>query len=170
MARERSRHTAGEVARRDVVERVRPALVPVQALALAALLWPGRHGRLPRWIRAGGITLAGAGAALAATAAARMGRDLTPVVDPREGARLHTSGVFAISRHPIYTGMLIGAAGWTAWRGRREPLVAAAVLALALHLKAGLEERRLRGRFGAAYQAYARRTPRLLGLPRRSPG
>ena len=89
------------------------------------------------------------------------------MVDPRAGARLQTGGVFAISRHPIYTGLLIGAAGWTAWRARREPLVAAATLAFVLHLKAVLEERRLHVRFGAAYRAYALRTPRLLGLPRR---
>jgi len=147
----------------DTAERIRPLLVPLQSAAMAALLWPGRSGRLPRVVRGCGAAAVLAGAALAGAAAARLGRELTPVVDPLPGARLQTGGVFAISRHPVYTGLLIASAGWTAWRGRREPLVAAMVLSAVLHVKAVLEERRLTARFGAEYRAYAARTPRLLG-------
>jgi protein-S-isoprenylcysteine O-methyltransferase Ste14 len=51
-------------------------------------------------------------------------------------------------------------------RRRPEPRVALTVLAAVLHVKAGVEERRLHERFGDAYVEYAARTPRLIGLPR----
>jgi protein-S-isoprenylcysteine O-methyltransferase Ste14 len=147
----------------DTADRVLAA----QVLAMAALGWPGR-GRwsLPGTVRtaAGAVTVAGG--ALAVAALARQGGQLTPKVEPVTGAELITDGPYRFSRHPVYAGLLVGAAGFATLRRRPEPLVAWAVLAAVLHLKSGLEERRLRARFGRAYDDYALRTPRLLGLPR----
>jgi protein-S-isoprenylcysteine O-methyltransferase Ste14 len=103
---------------------------------------------------AGGV-LVGGGAtiALAATAAA----ERTDLADP---SGLVTGGPFAVSRNPMYeawTAIYVGA-GLTmhsAW-----PFVLLPGLLALVHAAVGQEERELRRRFGAAYDAYARRVPR----------
>jgi protein-S-isoprenylcysteine O-methyltransferase Ste14 len=142
-------------------------LVAGQLLACAGLLWPGRsRWRLPRPVTVGALAVGAVGAVLGEEGARRLGRDLTPFVEPRDGVRLQTAGPYAISRNPVYAGLLLGGAAIAVLRRRPEPLVAFAALAGVLHVKTGVEEQRLRGRFGAEYAAYAARTPRLLGLPR----
>ena len=109
-----------------------------------------------------------AGGGLVSLAGLRdIGRDLTPFVDPKVGAGLRTGGSYALSRHPIYGGLLVVSAGVAVLRARPEPLLAVGVLAVVLHVKTGVEERVLRRRFGAEYEQYAARTPRLVGLPLR---
>jgi protein-S-isoprenylcysteine O-methyltransferase Ste14 len=143
-------------------------LVLAQCLAMAALLWPGRgRWRLPRIVRAGALAATAVGGVAGVGGLVQLGTDLTPRVEPRDGADLRTGGLYAISRNPVYAGLLVGAGGFAVLRRRREPLAAAAALAGVLHLKVLLEERRLRARFGERYDAYARRTPRLVRLPRR---
>jgi len=85
---------------------------------------------------------------------------------PRGGARLQTAGPYEISRNPVYAGLLVAGAAVAVLRRRPEPLVAFAALAAVLHVKSGVEEARLRDRFGDEYAVYAARTPRLIGLPR----
>jgi protein-S-isoprenylcysteine O-methyltransferase Ste14 len=118
-------------------------------------------------VTAAAALVAAAGSALAAQGARDLGRDLTPFVEPRAGAGLRTTGAYAASRHPVYAGLLSGSAALAVLRRRPEPLAAVAVLAAVLHRKAAVEEGRLRARFGPAYDEYAARTPRLLGVPRR---
>jgi len=160
--------TSPDASRRDPTERIRPLLVPAQFAALAVLVLPGgRRVRPPAAVRLLGATLAVAGGALAASGARALGRDLTPFVDPRPGAALRTTGPFAVSRHPVYTGLLAVAAGWTAVRGHLHGAAATLILAGVFHAKARLEEDRLRRAFGAEYDDYARRVPRLVGPPAR---
>lgn len=142
-------------------------LVLAQAVAAAGLLWPGRpRWRLPRAVTGACLLAGAAGAALAEEGVRFLGRDLTPFVAPRPGARLQTAGPYEISRNPVYAGLLVGGGALAVLRRRLEPLAAFALLAAVLHVKSGVEEARLRERFGAEYARYAARTPRLLGLPR----
>jgi protein-S-isoprenylcysteine O-methyltransferase Ste14 len=144
------------------------ALVVAQGLALAGLLWPGRgRWRLPRTVRTGARGVAVAGTAFGLAGLVQLGANATPRVEPRDGAHLRTRGLYSVSRNPVYAGLLVGATGFAVLRRRKEPLLALAGLAAVLHLKVLVEERRLRARFGEQYDAYARRTPRLLGPPRR---
>jgi protein-S-isoprenylcysteine O-methyltransferase Ste14 len=160
-------------AEREIPGRLRPsdAVVAVQFTALAGLLWPGR-GRwgLPRPARrvAQGAVVAGTAASLLGLV--HLGRDLTVRVRPRTGSTLHTSGAYAVTRNPVYAGLLLSSAGFAALRRRQEPLIAFFVLSGVLHIKALLEERQLRATFGAAYGDYAARVPRLFGMPRRRVG
>jgi protein-S-isoprenylcysteine O-methyltransferase Ste14 len=141
-------------------------LLLLQAAGLAGLAWPGPpRWRLPRGATPAAVAVGVAGAALVEEGVRFLGRDLTPFVDPRNGAELRTAGPFEISRHPVYAGLLALGACTATLRRRPEPLAAFAVLAAVLHVKAGVEEQRLRERFGVAYDDYAARTPRLLGLP-----
>lgn len=142
-------------------------LVLAQGAAGAALLWPGRaRWRLPRWVTAACMVAGAAGTALAEEGVRFLGKDLTPFVEPRSGARLQTAGPYEISRNPVYAGLLLAGGAYAVLRRRPEPLVAFAALATVLHVKSGVEEARLRERFGDEYAVYAARTPRLLGLPR----
>ncbi len=145
-------------------------LVAGQLASLAAIAWPGR-GRwpLPAPLRAGAAVLVLAGAAVAAASGARLGPDLTPRVEPPEGAVLRTDGPYAVVRHPLYAGLLAAATGAAVLRRRAEPLAALAALSVVLHLKAGAEEARLEQRFGAAYRDYAAGTPRLVPVSRLVP-
>ena len=144
------------------------ALVVAQTLALAGLLWPGRgRWRLPRPVRRGALAATVAGGLIGGAGLAHLSSDVTPWVEPREGAPLRTGGIYALTRNPVYAGLLIGGAGFAVLRRRREPLLAAAALAGVLHVKVLTEERRLRSRFGQRYDEYTRSTPRLIGLPRR---
>jgi protein-S-isoprenylcysteine O-methyltransferase Ste14 len=142
------------------------ALVIAQGLAIAGLLWPGRsRWRLPRVVRRGALAVTLAGAALGGAGLRELGSGATPRVEPPEGAPLRTRGLYAVSRNPVYAGLLVAGAGFAVLRRRGEPLLAAAALAGVLHLKVGIEERRLRARFGQQYDRYTERTPRLVGLP-----
>ena len=148
--------------------RRRPDGVVVgQAIALAALAWPGRPSwRLPGPVRSLGRATTAAGVVLAVLAGRAHGRRLTPSVEPPEGVELLRTGTYAMSRNPIYLGLLVGGAGWAVLRRRPEPLLAWAALLVVLNVKVRAEERRLRARFGAEYARYLARTPRFVGRPR----
>lgn len=148
--------------------RAGDAAVAAQMTALAGLAWPGRaRWRLPPVVTAGAAGLVLAGGALGAATARQHGAALTPRVAPPGAARLLVDGPYRWSRHPMYGGLLLAASGVAVLRRRPEPLVALAVLAAVLHVKTGLEERALRERFGEAYDRYAARVPRLVGVPGR---
>lgn len=142
-------------------------VVVVQALALAALAWPGRgRWRLPPPAAVVAVGATATGATLGLLAAVPHADRLTPRVDPPEDLGLVQDGVYALSRNPMYAGLLLAAAGWAVLRRRPEPVVAWAVLAAALQVKARREEHRLQARFGADYERYRARTPRFVGRPR----
>ncbi|MHA3948202.1 methyltransferase family protein [Cellulomonas bogoriensis] len=140
-----------------------------QALAVGALLWPG-PSRWPaqRAVRAVALTLMLAGGGFSVVAAALHGTRLTPRVEPHEDIDLLVDGPYAVSRHPVYGGLLVATAGWVLLRRRPEPLVAWSALLAVLLAKTRGEEQRLLARFGPAYEAYRARTPRLVGVARRS--
>ncbi len=145
-------------------------LVGVQFVAIGAIVaWPGAaEWGLPRVVRALAWTVFVAGGLLSVAGLLALGRDLTPFVTPRAGAPLRTGGAYAISRNPVYAGLLAAMVALAVLRARPEPLLAAVVLTVVLHLKTGAEEHRLLARFGAPYETYRARVPRLLGLPWRS--
>lgn len=146
-------------------------VVVAQAVSLAALAWPGRsRWRLGAATTAAAVTAMAAGVGLAVASGATHGSRLTPRVAPPDDAPLLTSGPYAVSRHPIYGGLLLGTAGWALLRRRPEPLLAWVALLAALTTKARREEERLAERFGAGYDEYRARTPRFLGVPRGAVG
>lgn len=83
-----------------------------------------------------------------------------------EPQRLVTTGPFAYSRNPIYLAFAIPLASLAVYSA------AGALLGLVLYFAAMTllvvrpEERDLRRGFGPAFEAYAARTPRWIGVPR----
>lgn len=139
------------------------ALVVAQLVAGAALFLPGtRRWRLPRSARVLGVAAVAGGAALGVAGGVNLGAGLSPFPTPKPSAQLRTTGAFRISRHPIYTGLIAAAVGTTVLRQRSAPVVACGLLVATLSVKVRYEERRLRERFGTAYDDYASRVPRLM--------
>jgi len=138
------------------------------ALMLLVLLGPRSAGELPAWPAAparawpiAGVALAALGGALFLAGALHLGRGLTPLPYPKDGAALVQGGAYRLVRHPLYSGGLAFALGWAlAVRGW---LTLGYVLALFLLLdfKARREERWLVARH-PEYAAYQRRVRRLI--------
>lgn len=78
------------------------------------------------------------------------------------GHTLETTGIYGLIRNPSYLGLLITSLGWvlTFRSGVGVLLVASLLVPLVVRIHA--EERLLRSHFGAEYDAYCRRTWRLL--------
>jgi protein-S-isoprenylcysteine O-methyltransferase Ste14 len=120
------------------------------------------------WIAWLGFVVTSLGVAIAIWARYCIGQYWSARVTLKEGHRLIRSGPHQFVRHPIYTGMLVGAIGRALtigdWRG-----ILAVVLVLAAHWrKARREESLLTAEFGEEYAAYRRSTGFL--FPRLSPG
>ncbi len=143
--------------------------VPPVWLALClALVWlQGAYlpvGPAPGlWVRILGALLILGGLAMIGLAAWELRRHRTTVVPHREPDALVTSGVFALSRNPIYLGDAMILAGcalrWHAW-----PSLILVPLFMALIARRFIdgEEARLRAVFGSAFDGYARKVRRWL--------
>jgi protein-S-isoprenylcysteine O-methyltransferase Ste14 len=121
------------------------------------------------WIGWTGIVLTCLGVGIAIWARYCIGQNWSARVTLKEDHRLIRSGPYALVRHPIYTGMLLGTIGAALvageWRG-----ILAVVLLLAAHSRKALrEEGLLTKEFGEEYESYRLSTgflfPRLSGRP-----
>ena len=137
-------------------------LVWAQFLLLVLLLLPGDPMWSEPWITVVAVLLAIVGAVLVVGGFAALGRDLVVWVAPKEGATLRTTGVYRLTRNPIYLGLIVGTAGWVLWRGRLELIVVWLLLVIVLVVKARVEQHRLVDAFGDEYREYAEQTPLLL--------
>ena len=106
------------------------------------------------------------GSCVAAAGAASLDRGLTALPLPNDRAELQTGGLYRWVRHPMYSGLLIGAATRAVTSGNRWALVTFVALAGLLTGKSNFEERYLRVRF-PGYAGYAARTPRFIPRLRR---
>lgn len=140
--------------------------VTVQAvLLIAVVLLPGaQHWSRPLWL----TTLAGicvvAGIVIAAVAALGLGTALTPTPVPTEAGELQTSGLFALVRHPVYTGIMLAVVGAAIRSGNIVVAIVAALTIAFFSVKVRWEEQRLIERY-PGYQDYADRTPRFVPRP-----
>lgn len=120
--------------------------------------WPEPLASLARW---SGLVLMIAGVPLALTALTRLGPALTALPYPTDEARLVQSGPYAIVRHPIYAGLILGAIGWGLYLNSVLVLGYAALLFVLFDLKSRREEQWLVERF-AEYPEYRTRVRKLI--------
>lgn len=105
--------------------------------------------------------LLAAGSALAVRGSIDLREAFTPFPRPRENAPLVDRGAYAIVRHPIYAGVILGALGWGLLTASRAVLGAAIVLFVLFDLKSRREEAWLAERH-PGYEAYRRRVRKLI--------
>jgi len=85
------------------------------------------------------------------------------VITRKEDHKIIDTGPYALVRHPIYTGLIIGLLATAAAEGRISAPVGCALVILGIWLKARTEERFLTAELGQeAYGSYCRRVPMLV--------
>jgi protein-S-isoprenylcysteine O-methyltransferase Ste14 len=112
------------------------------------------------WPVVGGVVMVGGGALLVA-GLIRLGRGLTPLPYPRDGADLIQTGPFALVRHPMYSGGIGLGVGWALYVRSWLTLGYVVALFVFLDAKSRREERWLAEKF-SAYAAYQRRVRKLI--------
>ncbi len=124
-------------------------------------LWPRLVFRA-EWLSILGAILLGVSTAFALWARFVLGRmwSGTPLV--KEGHDLKTTGPYAVTRHPIYTGLLGMVLGVTLEHGFGKATPVLLVVFIFFEVKIRLEERLMTERFGEQYVAYKRTVPQLL--------
>jgi protein-S-isoprenylcysteine O-methyltransferase Ste14 len=135
------------------------------AVALvAAGIWLEERsgGRLaaPLAVVVAGTMATGAGALVHLIARARLGRAWS--TRPARPPQLVEDGPYAVVRHPLYAGLALVALGTMAAHPSVPTLTGGAGLLAGLTLKIRDEERVLASTFGARWDAYRRRVPRLV--------
>jgi protein-S-isoprenylcysteine O-methyltransferase Ste14 len=144
--------------------------VPPVAVVLiaAALIWAvDESGAAPGFtfpgqtVAAALLAALGVGVAIAGLAAFRRARTTVNPLKPEEASRLVVSGVYRLTRNPMYLGFLLLLLAWAIFLGNLGALLVIAVFVVYMNLfQIAPEERALAARFGAEFDAYRRRVRR----------
>lgn len=140
------------------------AAVSGLAMGLSTFLWPGWRWPNP-WLTGTGAALGFLGGVLAlgGIAAFRAARTTTNPLRSGAPSALVTSGVYRLSRNPMYAGLLLCLAGWALHLAHPLPfLVPPLFVAYMNRFQIAPEERSLAERFGADFAAYRNRVRRWL--------
>jgi protein-S-isoprenylcysteine O-methyltransferase Ste14 len=129
---------------------------------LASRIYPQTDGTF--WF---GAALVALGLSFAVWARVHLAGNWSGTVTLKQDHDLIRSGPYRLTRHPIYTGLLLAVLGsafaLAEWRG----LVGLALIALAFLRKIDIEEGFLTARFGEAYARYRAEVPALIPWSRR---
>lgn len=129
---------------------------------LGAREWPRSGFHLPgRPYVAAGFALAGALFALLGVVSFRRAKTTVNPMRPGSASSLVTSGVYRLTRNPMYLGFLLTLLGWAAWLSNAAAF--AAVPGFVLYMdcfQIRPEERALRSRFDQEFNAYKARVRR----------
>lgn len=120
------------------------------------------------WVHLAGVVLLVAGTAFTLWARGVLGTMWSSNAVVKDNHALRTDGPYAITRHPIYTGLLAMLAGTALASGLGLWIVVLVVGPVALEVKIKAEERLLLRAFGDEYERYRRRVPQLIPGLRRS--
>ena len=112
-----------------------------------------------------GVVLVGLGLSYAVWARLHLGRMWSAVVTLKEEHRIIKTGPYTITRHPIYTGMLLAILGTVLVRDTLSALIGCAFIATGFALKLRMEERMLIEHFGDDYRVYRQEVPALIPHP-----
>ena len=137
------------------------ALIAIGPLLPAGPLgarWPLALAR-PAWLV--GLLMMLAGLALGGAGLLGLGRSLSALPHPKDDAEFVEAGAYRLVRHPIYAGLVLGAAGWALVTASGLTLLLALVLLVFFDIKSRREERWLMAKF-PAYAAYRRRVKKFI--------
>ena len=130
-------------------------------VAVAGLAGPAWDGAARVVTSSWAIALLAAGLLLAFRGLVDLRDALTPLPHPRDGASLVDTGSYRLVRHPIYGGIILGAAGYGLLAASPPALVGAVALLAFFRLKSAREEAWLEARY-SGYTAYRARTRRMI--------
>jgi protein-S-isoprenylcysteine O-methyltransferase Ste14 len=103
-----------------------------------------------------GAAVAGAGLGFSVWARVHLGKYWSGNVTLKEGHRLIRSGPYALVRHPIYTGLILGFLGSAIALDQVRGVVALAIVVFSFVRKLRIEEKWLTEEFGEEYLSYKR--------------
>lgn len=109
-----------------------------------------------------GLAITIAGCLFAIWARFTLGSNWSGRATVKAGHELITSGPYSIARHPIYTGLLVGALGTAVAEGQVRCLLGFVLIVLALAVKMSQEERLMLQTFPETYPAYRHRVKALI--------
>lgn len=129
----------------------------VSALPALNFYWPGS-----RWL-AGGLLLAGLSFDFAAIFLFFRARTTVNPLSPQNTTSIVRSGVYALSRNPMYVGMLLLLSAWAVYLQSGAALLVLPLFVLYINrFQIKPEERFLLDQFGADYDDYRQRVRRWL--------
>lgn len=117
---------------------------------------------IANWCFWGGAAITAGGLLFSVWGRHHLGKNWSQAVTVKEGHELITSGPYAVVRHPIYTGLLLGFLGSAVARGEWRGILAVALVFGALWFKLRLEEKWMQAQFGEPYEVYSRKVAALL--------
>jgi protein-S-isoprenylcysteine O-methyltransferase Ste14 len=149
---------------------------PVYALCTAALIWlVNQFVPMLRWVpapwnEAGWVPIAlGLGLDLYSILLFVRTRTTVNPMQPQRASRLVVSGVYRLSRNPMYLGLVLVLSGWAWLLGSPISFLAVWLFARILVIvQIGPEEIALRDKFGDSYVEYCQYVNRWIGPNRRS--
>jgi protein-S-isoprenylcysteine O-methyltransferase Ste14 len=109
-----------------------------------------------------GFIICAIGISYAIWARAYLGKNWSGRVTIKEDHELITKGPYAITRHPIYAGILTGLIGYAFIEGLVKGYLAIAIIMIGMLIKIYREERFLKETFGEKYQLYSLKVKRLI--------
>ena len=147
--------------------RIPPVVVMVVVTALMGLtatLVPALAFAVPgRAVITSLLVAAGMVFALAGVVRFRQSATTVSPIHPEGASSLVTTGIYRVTRNPMYLGMLLILLGWAVWLAHPLSLLALPLFVLYLNrFQIGPEERILRNKFGEAFDSYAHRVRRWL--------
>lgn len=151
---------------------------PIYALVTAGAMWVGaRYAPVPAalvietpWNHLGwGLLALGLGVEVHSVCSFIRARTTVNPMRIQLANRLVATGLYRISRNPMYLGLILSLSGWGVLLGHPLTLMLVWVFArLLVVVQIAPEEEALREKFGEAYLAYSRRVNRWIG--RAKPG
>lgn len=114
------------------------------------------------WLDIVGVVVLLSGTAFTLWARLHLGKMWTGTVTIKKDHQLHTDGPYAITRHPIYTGLLVMLGGTAMIEGLGPWLILFVLVSLFMLLKIRSEEMLLSAEFSGDYAAYKATVPRLI--------
>lgn len=143
---------------------------PVLALLIAGAMWGVADlaplldlPALPRRTMAAAIALAGLACALAGIITFRRAHTTVNPMKPQTSSSLVVSGIYQVTRNPMYLGLGCVLVAWTVFLSSAWALFGPVAFVLYMNrFQIGPEERALSALFGADYTAYQSRVRRWL--------
>jgi protein-S-isoprenylcysteine O-methyltransferase Ste14 len=143
---------------------------PFLALLLAGAMWGVSHYEphfaVPaaiRWPIAVVLALVGTTFDVLGLLAFRRSRTTVDPFKPHRASAFVASGVYNVTRNPMYLGLLFVLLGWAVFLGSPWPFLAPALFVLFVdRFQIKPEERAMAGLFGESYATYTAKVPRWL--------